>query len=152
MKTKLIQKNLNGVVSDDDYKEQIEMLNSRITGKEIERSEYRVEETTVDQYIGMAESLFSNVSTMWLDATFPNKQRFQTLLFPKGIELSKEGLGTAQLGLPFSLNDDLAPSQTTLVPPGGIEPSTLSLEPTCSIQLSYGGEKTENFELRIRLS
>src|SRR5205085_2800815 len=83
LKDKLLDKNLNGVVSDEDYKEQIIICNENIAVKEVERSEYRERETNSDQLVSLVETLFENVSSLWFEANLENKQRFQHLIFPK---------------------------------------------------------------------
>ncbi len=134
LKSKLVQKNLEGVISDDDYREQVEILNSEITVKEIERSEFREEETNIDYLVSLSENLLANVSTVWLDASFEHKLRFQSLLFPKGIFYEDKNIGTAELGLPFALIQQFQTSKTSLAPQEGIEPPTLTLEPSCSVR------------------
>jgi DNA invertase Pin-like site-specific DNA recombinase len=115
LKNKLLQKNLSGVVNDEDYKEQSEILSAQLTVKEIERSEYRSEEANIDYYVAMSENLFNNVSTIWLDAPFDHKLRFQSLLFPSGVTYQEGIIRTTSLGLPFNLISDLAGEKTNLV-------------------------------------
>ncbi len=134
MKARLIEKNLIGVISDADYKEQIESLSSRIVTKEIERSEIRIEETDIDYLVSVSEELFTKVSTIWLDASFENKLVFQRLLFPRGILYDGEIIGTEELGFPFKLISSVGLDNTNLVPRRGIEPLTYSLEGSRSIR------------------
>ena len=92
-----------------------ERLDGEIVVKEVERSECRFEETNIDYLVSLSESLFQNVSTIWLDAPIEHKLRFQSLLFPKGIVYKNGNIRTAELGLAFALIGDTAPSKTNLV-------------------------------------
>ncbi len=121
MKDKLLKKNLDGIVSDEDYKSQVKQLNDNITVKEIERGDYRESETNIDHLISLVETLFDNVASLWFESNLENKQRFQSLLFPSGMPVSNEGFGTATLGLPFNLIGDFAGNKTTLVTPREFE-------------------------------
>lgn len=122
LKSKLIQKNLSGIISDEDYKEQSELLSGKLATKELERSEIRHEETDIDYLVSLSEELFSKVSTIWLEASFENKLRFQHLLFPEGITYESGEIRTARLGLPFNLIDAFTSNKTTVVSDQGLEP------------------------------
>lgn len=124
MKNKLVEKNLQGVLPDNDFREQNISLNSQIQVKEIERSEYRDEETNIDYLVSLSESIFTGVALVWAEATMEDKLRFQHLLFPKGIFYEDKSIRTPELGLPFALISESRPSKTTLVRPEGIEPPT----------------------------
>ncbi len=133
LKTHLIEKSLQGVIQDLDCKEQLETLNARIAVKEIERGEIRSEEVNIDHLVSLSEELFSKVSTIRIEAPFEQRLKFQHLLFPKGIVYEDGIIRTAELGLPFKLNAQHEVKKSDLVPPAGVEPTTLSLEPICSI-------------------
>ena len=127
-KKRLLQKNLEGIVTDKDYREQVDTFNNQLATKEIERSEYRNNESNMDHIISLAESLFENVSSVWFEASFINKQRFQALMFPNGLPINNEDFGTATLGLPFNLIRDFAGDETTLVTPAGVEPAIFGMK------------------------
>ena len=115
LKNKLMEKNLNGIVTDEDFVEQNNLLKSEIAVKEVERSEYRNEETNIDYLVTLSENLFRNVANIWLEAKFDDKLRFQSLLFPKGVFYKEDTIGTVALGLPFSLIPQKQDEQTSLV-------------------------------------
>lgn len=121
MKDTLLKKNLEGIVSNEDYKSLVKKFNDTIIVKEIERGEFRVNETNIDHLMSLVESLFDNVSSLWFEASFEDKQRFQALIFPKGLSVNKSGFGTTTLGLPFNLIGDFAGNETTLVTPREFE-------------------------------
>ncbi len=139
MKNTLIQKNLNGVIGDDDFKEQLDSIKSQIKIKEIERSDIREDETNIDYLISISEELFRKVSIVWLDAPFEQKLKFQNLLFPKGIVFKDENIGTEELGLPFKLIPNAEVEKTTLVPRRGVEPLILWLKTRCPRPLDDRG-------------
>lgn len=140
MKERLLQKNLAGVVVDEDYRVMREKLDSEIAVKEVERSECRSEETNIEYLVSLSESLLNNTSTIWLDAPFEHKLRFQALMFPKGIRCKDQSIGIVELGLPFALIGDAAASKTNLVPPAGFEPAIHGLKTRCPRPLDEGGD------------
>ena len=139
MKTLLMDKNLKGVITDIELKEQLDLLNSKITIKEVERSEIRAEESNIDYLVSVSEELFRKVSTIWLDAPFEYKLKFQQLLFPKGILYKDGNIGTEDLGLPFKLITSAEVEKTTLVPRRGVEPLILWLKTRCPRPLDDRG-------------
>lgn len=112
----LIKKNLEGVITDEDYMKENERINAELAVREIERNEHRNDETDIDYLVSQAERLFENVSTLWFEAPYEHKLRFQTLLFPKGVIYKNGNIGTAQLGLPFALIGDAIPTKSNFVP------------------------------------
>ncbi len=115
-KTLLMEKNFNGIITDTELKEQLDILSSRVAIKEVERSEIRTEESNIDYLVSVSEELFRKVSTVWLDAPFEYKLKFQQLLFPKGILYKDGSIGTVELGIPFNLIVNADVEKTTLVP------------------------------------
>ena len=130
MKVALIEKNLQGIIGDEDFKEQIELLSSKIAIKEVERSEIKETDSNIDYLVSMSEELFRKVSTVWLDAKFEDKLKFQQLLFPKGFVCKDGNIGTDELGLPFKLIVNAEVEKTTLVPRAGVEPAIWWLKTT----------------------
>ncbi len=121
LKKRLLVKNLQGTVSDKEYKEQVEAFSDQLAMQELERTELRSIEANMDHIVSLAESLLENVSSVWFEASFDNKQRFQSLMFPNGLPVSNENFGTATLGLPFNLIRDFSGDETTLVTPREFE-------------------------------
>lgn len=112
----MLEKNLSKVISDADYKEQVEILDSDIAVREIERADYRQEGSDASYVINLTEGLLSNISTLWLEAPFEQKLQFQGLVFPKGIVYKDKKFRTPELGLPFSLITPLTSKKSTLAP------------------------------------
>ena len=59
-----VDKNLRGILSDEDLKEVIQRINSDIALKEIERSENRDQEVNLDHTVALAENVLSNVALL----------------------------------------------------------------------------------------
>lgn len=118
----LLNKNINNVVSDADYKEATKSIDEQLAMDEIERSSLREQETSIDHLLALADNVLSNVALLWFEAPFEHKLRFQSLVFPEGFYFDGEGIGTATLGLPFSLIQEETISKIHLVPRTGVEP------------------------------
>ena len=102
-----------------------------------------------------AVSFIARAHEIWRMAPALDKVRFQKLVYRAGIYVNPDKtFGTTQLSPIYQQLTDIEkflknnsvefPSEkSTLVPRAGFEPAALSLEVSCSIQLSYRGASSE---------
>ena len=81
------------------------------------------EEIDVEQVVIFSESLLVNVARAWQDFPLEQKQRFQQVLFPKGLIFSSGGFGTAETSLIFNYLEPKGRTETSLASPAGFEPA-----------------------------
>lgn len=100
-------------------------------------------EEDIEEAIEFALDKLSNLGETFSSMKNPEQRfRFQKWLFPKTLVYDGEKFGTSELPMILSIKIPSGDTETVrngiLVAPAGFEPATLSLEVSCSIQLSYG--------------
>jgi hypothetical protein len=85
-------------------------------------SEALITAEQVEYLLEFAEWLLGRVAGIWNSASLPNKLRIQAALFPDGLRVSKEGLGTPLRPLFFKQFQEISTEQHGLASPGGFEP------------------------------
>lgn len=88
----------------------------------MELNEARVEELDIETVLNFAIEAIGDASRFWLDATIDQKQRFQQVLFPKGLAFDGEKFGTAETCLAFSYLRDISSGGSSLASRTGVEP------------------------------
>ncbi len=132
LKDKLIDRAVLGVIKNEDYKRRMDKLDIELIAKETERSDYKETANDATYYINLAETLVNNVATLWAEVPFEYQQRFQEMIFPKGIVYQDGAIGTAEIGFPFNLIPTSAEPKDLLVSREGVEPPTNALRGHCS--------------------
>jgi site-specific DNA recombinase len=110
------------VISHEDYLEMKADLESELALGEIEQREARSVELDVEAVINFAESVLTDAARLWQEMKPDQQQRFQKVLFPKGVQYSAGVYRTAQTCIMFN---DLQPEELQnpqLVALPGIEP------------------------------
>jgi hypothetical protein len=98
-----------------------------VTAK-IEKSEQHIDYLEAEFEKKYFEQAITNVSKLWLDLTPEYRQRFQKLVFPRGIRYTKKsGFGTANLGCIFKLYSESDTADSALVDHSGFEPLASSM-------------------------
>lgn len=70
----------------DEYEQMRSALNEELAAAELRLSEARLDELEVDKVLEFAEGLLLNAAEVWERCSLDQKQRFQQVLFPKGVE------------------------------------------------------------------
>lgn len=110
-------------IDQETYKDQLDKLNEGLTLAEVDQHGQRSEELDVEAVLAFAERVSLNASRMWLEANLEQRQRFQALLFPEGLQVEN---GEVRTPVSPSFYEDLGrftPSDERLVSPAGFEPA-----------------------------
>src|SRR3989344_1800649 len=113
------------VYTDEEFLEQKNLINERISEKHRLISENRVEEFNMEQALDHCFRFVRSTAKTWLRLgiqSFPLQQRFQKNVFPGKIGFAGEKFGTAKLSLVYSLNQEYGGKKSHLVAPTGFEP------------------------------
>jgi site-specific DNA recombinase len=110
------------VLSHEEYLEMKAGLESELVEAEFELREAKSTELDVETLIGFAETVMSDAARMWQEMSPDQKQRFQQLLFPKGVQYGDGVYRTASTCLMFNhvQAGDISKDQLVALP--GIEP------------------------------
>ena len=104
------------------YERQRDKLQEEIALAELEWHESRLNEFDVKGLLAFAEHLVTNVGSIWLDATLPQRQDIQSAVFPSGLPFDGENFGTAATCLLFSDLGVIRSAENDLASPTGFEP------------------------------
>jgi hypothetical protein len=82
-------------ISQADYLEMKAGLDVEMATAERELNEAKFVELDVEAVLGYAENVFINAARMWEAMSSDQKQRFQQVLFPEGVQFGADGYRTA---------------------------------------------------------
>jgi hypothetical protein len=97
-------------------------LTEELTLAEMELREAQAEEIEIEAVLDYAEMILTNASNLWKAAPSEQKQRFQQVLFPKGVTYSDGKYRTAVTCLLFNGMQTEGVKNSGLVALPGIEP------------------------------
>ena len=81
-------------IDQDTYKQQLDKLNEATALAEIDQHDHRTEELDIEAVLDFAERVSLNAARLWLEANLTQRQRFQALLFPGGLQVEKGEIRT----------------------------------------------------------
>jgi len=77
----------------------------------------------IEGVLGLAENIILDASRLWMEGTLDQRQRLQTVLFPKGVTYSnRSGFGTTETSLFFRWLAIVQEKKQDLASPTGFEP------------------------------
>jgi hypothetical protein len=69
---------------------------------EVALHEARIDEIDVEGVVAFAEHVLANAAQLWLESSLDQRQRLQSVLFPRGVTYSAAGVfGTAETSVIF---------------------------------------------------
>ena len=122
--TILIQKNIDGLISDSILKSQLEMIENKIFNLYTSLSsnaEIKIDEKLITK---VYQTYFSNPGYIWKNLSFKNKVKLQWFNFSKGIVFDGVNFRTTEIAFIYKLNDQILDSESTTVRDVGLEPTT----------------------------
>lgn len=81
-------------IDQSTYKEQLDRLSEAMALAEIDQHDQRTEELDIEAVLDFAERVSLNAPRLWLEADLNQRQRFQSLLFPGGLQVLKGEIRT----------------------------------------------------------
>ena len=88
-----------GLLSDDDFKEEMNDLRTRTAKAQIETQSTLGEEFDMDKVVTEVFAMVADLPTLWEDATFAEKQKLRGLIFTKNPPYDGIKFGTPQVSL-----------------------------------------------------
>ncbi len=112
-------------------------LETKIENLEVEKRELAVdikhgEDHQIDFGTALAKVMqfMANPHDAWVDGNLEQKKLVQRLVFARPVTIDpKDGVGAAELSLPFKLLKDISSGKNELVEAAGIEPASASSLP-----------------------
>jgi site-specific DNA recombinase len=106
-----------------DYEQMKGQLEAELFTAEVQLHEARENELDMESVISFAEQVFLDAPQMWQLMSPDQKQRFQQVLFPEGVQFSGGVYRTATTCLAFNGIATEIPAKEELVALAGIEPA-----------------------------
>ena len=111
-----------GKYSDEDFKEQKNLINKEINSQYALIQESREEEFQIEKVLDCCFDFVRNTSKTWIESNHSEKVRFQKLIFKNRVLFDGEKFGTPDLSLIYKINQASQPDYYNLVVPRGVEP------------------------------
>ena len=121
-KNSLIDLLMDGRIDQDAYDGRMDKLNEDVALAEMALTDAKVEELDIEGALGFAEYLLGNAARLWAESSLEQKQRLQSVFFPQGLALYKDGFGTAVTSPLFNQLESLTVVESSLASPTGFEP------------------------------
>ena len=102
------------------YEDQLAKLNESLTLTKMDLHDVELESFDVEGALAFAERALFDVGRLWQEFSFEQKQRFQKVLFPNGLQFADGIIGTDKMSLIFEVLRDISVEKTSLASPTGI--------------------------------
>jgi site-specific DNA recombinase len=110
-------------ISRETYNERLDKLEEEIALAKMWLHDAQLDEVDLESVLSFAEKFLLDPARLWLEMSLEQRQRFQLVLFPKGIELMPNGeVGTAVTCSVFKMLQPKPEGKTQVAAPTGIEP------------------------------
>ncbi|KND48331.1 MAG: site-specific DNA recombinase [Parcubacteria bacterium C7867-003] len=128
----LIEKNLEGVISDVVLKNQLEKITNEKDQAELNLTTLKDWNIDIIKVIEFTEEYLKQPSHIWRELSIDKKTRLQWFQFPYGVVFDGQIFGTKEVANVFKTKETFLPLESDLVDPTGLEPATPSLQMMCS--------------------
>ena len=119
----LFEKNMNGIYSDELFKEQMALNELEYKTTKNQCNELNEVKEEIGDVIKFGLEFLKNISSFWEKSNVDIQQRFQNFFFPSGLTYFGGGrFGTHHFTLIFQLKQAFSEQKYPLVAPRGIEP------------------------------
>ncbi len=104
----------------EDYDEFLQELKEELLVAEIALHEAQIDELDLEAVLNFAEKALTSAAKIWVGATLEQRQRFQAMIFPKGLVYSREeGFRNPVILSLFSTLRELEPGHSKTPAVGG---------------------------------
>lgn len=136
----LIQKNLNGFISDELLKRQLDEISNKIFELRAVLNDSEGYDHDPEELIRYAEEYLTNPGVFWKNSKFETRVKLQWFQFPSGLTFDGTNFGTIEIANVFKTKEAFQPLLSIQVDLTGLEPATSSVQVRRSSQMSYRPE------------
>jgi site-specific DNA recombinase len=104
------------------YQQHLDRISEAMALAELDRNAKRKDELDIEAVLDFAERVALNAARLWLEADLPQRQRFQSLLFPEGLQVTEGGFRTTVTCSFFEELRRFVPLEERVVAHTGFEP------------------------------
>ncbi len=120
LRQSLIQKNLNGVYSDDIFKEQNKLLEEKIGGLQAAKSDSVIDKYNLETITIFIQNKFTNLNDTFESSLLKQKRVLMCSIFPEGLNWSYPGYSNTQIDPFYRCLIDVQEHKVKLGALGGI--------------------------------
>ena len=124
----LIQKNLNGFISDELLKRQLDEIDAKKFDLEALLGDLEAPEHNIDGLMAFTEQYLQKPSTVWKDVSLDKKVKLQWFQFPSGLVFNGTKFETTEVASIFKTKEVFQPLLSTRVDLTGFEPAASSVQ------------------------
>lgn len=124
----IIKKSIEGFISDNILKQQLDIIENEILNTEISLSTVQESEIDFEEMLEFSVNYLKSPSSVWKEANLDKKLKLQWFQFPQGIVFENGNYRTAETACIFKTKEAFLPLQSTTVDPSGLEPLTSSVQ------------------------
>ncbi len=129
----IIKKNLDGVISDNVLKQQLELIETQLMETSSTLSNIPNSDADYEKMIEFMEEYLKQPSKTWSEIKkIGIKIKLQWFQFPQGLTFENRIFGTQEVANVFKVKDAISASSYSRVDRTGLEPATPSLQMRCS--------------------
>jgi site-specific DNA recombinase len=119
---RLVDLFVDGQLDRATYDEQTQRVGTALEAAEAHAAHDPMGEQQLNSLLEFAEWMMDRLAGLWSAARYDKKQRIQRALFPNGLTVSREGLGTASISKFFKELEEIEEKELRMASPGGFEP------------------------------
>ncbi len=119
---RLLDLYVDGKLSDDEYQKQTLTVGTALDQLQTQTTTGSTTNDELEHLLEFADWMLERIAGIWNAASLGNKLRLQTALFPKGLTVSKEGFGTAQVPYFLGTSEVVVGTEGEMASPMGFEP------------------------------
>lgn len=132
-KERLTSKFVDDLIDGASYRKQLAKIEDELAFVMADLHVEVMEERELCGVLEFAEFVIGSPARAWAEFNLDQRQRFQNIIFPEGLEFDREkGFGTPVIAPIFSYFRDLGSEKSKMAPQVGFEPTTPRLTAGCS--------------------
>lgn len=110
----LVEKNLEGIYSDELFKDMLSKIEEELLVHKSLINEFEMERINIDTILNFANQLMQNLSDFWIKAEVETERKLCNAIFPKGLIYDGISFGTPTLSPLFALFEEKRTSKSRL--------------------------------------
>ena len=121
-KEKIVKAWIEEKISKEIYEAQMQKVSTDLQVAGLTEGATFADLAEIELLLDFADRMLSEISVIWATATWQDKQRIQRAVFPNGLPVTKEGVGTPEETFLFRQLSHGTWDESSLASPGGFEP------------------------------
>ncbi len=118
---------IRNTFDEETYRDQVSKIRQELMVRRLELNELTIDQNNLEACLNYCNAFLENPAKLWANADINTKQRFQNLVFPRGITFKAGVIETSAISPIFKLFQEKNGDESKLAPRAGLEPATFPL-------------------------